>query len=261
MYLQRQAKYATGAFCQGLLILATMNEQEKNQREQILKLLTEKSVMKQDVYTNTIAVFNELKEVLKGKSDDLAQSISKVDKRVNINYKDTSLQSMQLKVAGDILDFEMHSNVFEFDRSHAMFRTPYIKNSPYNSYCGIISVYNFLADSFKYNRLNDLGYLIARIFINRERKFFVETRTQIGYKYHNFSTAPISGEQLSDIVNELIIYSITFDLFTPPFEAVRQVTVMEMQEKSSSAALRTGKRLGYAGSKESSSNFDDEVNL
>jgi hypothetical protein len=238
-----------------------MNEQEKNQKEAIIKLLSEKSVMKQDVYTNTIAVFNELKDILKTKADDLAQSISKVDKRVNIYYKDTSLQSMQLKVAGDILDFEMHSNVFEFDRSHAMFRTPYIKSSPYNSYCGIISVYNFLADSFKYNRLNDLGYLVARIFINREKKFFVETRTQIGYKYHNFSAQPISNGQLADIVNELIIYSITFDLFTPPYEAVRQVTVMEMQEKSSSNSLRTGKRLGYMGSKENASNFDDEVNL
>jgi hypothetical protein len=34
-----------------------------------------------------------------------------------------------------------------------------------------------------------------------------------------------------------------------------------MQEKSSSSALRTGKRLGYTGSKESSSTFDDEAHL
>ncbi|MCC6371495.1 MAG: hypothetical protein IT236_10870 [Bacteroidia bacterium] len=238
-----------------------MNEQETKQKETIIKLLSEKSVMKQDVYTNTIAVFNLLKEILKEKADDLSGTISKVDKRVNIHYKETSLQSSQLKVAGDILDFEMHSNVFEFDRSHAMFRTPYIKNSEYNSYCGIISVYNFLADSFKYNRLNDVGYLIARIFVNREKRFFIETRTQIGYKYNIFSADAVTREQLSDIVNELIIYSITFDLFTPPFDAVRQVSVMEMQEKSSSNSLRTGKRLGYMGSKEGSSNFDDEVNL
>jgi len=238
-----------------------MTEHEKKQRENILKLLTEKSVMKQDVYSNTISVFGELKDVLKEKADDFSSTISKIDKRVNIHFKENSLQSMQLKVAGDILDFEMHSNVFEFDRAHAMFRTPYIKGDIFNSYCGIISVYNFLADSFKYNRLNDVGYLIARIFVNREKRFFVETRTQIGYKYNNFSSGPLTRSELTDIVNELIIYSITFDLFTPPFEAVRQVTVMEMQERSSSSALRTGKRLGYMGSKEGGSYFDDEVNL
>jgi hypothetical protein len=238
-----------------------MTEQEKQQKEIIMKLLSEKSVMKQDVYTNTIAIFNEFKEILRNKASELQDEIIRVDKRVNIYFKEISLQSMHLKIAGDILDFQMHSNVFEFDRSHPMFKSGYIKNNEYNSYCGIISVYNFLADSYKYSRFNDLGYLIARIFVNREKKFFVETRTQIGYKYGSFSKEPISKEQMTDIVNELIIYAISFDLFTPPYDSVRQVTVAEMQEKSSSSALRTGKRLGYSGSKESDGAFDDQAHL
>lgn len=238
-----------------------MSTQTEKQKETILKLLSEKSVMKQDVYSNTISVFNQVKEILKERAEDLSDEILKVDKRINIFYKDISLQSMQLKVAGDLLDFQMHSNVFEFDRSHPMHKTAYVRNNIMNSYCGIISVYNFLADSYKYNRLNDLGYLIARIFINREKHFFVETKTQIGYKYHNFSLEPINKGHITDIINELIIYSVTFDLFTPPYDAVRQVTVYEMQEKSSSAALRTGKRLGYGGSAESTSHFDDEAHL
>jgi hypothetical protein len=237
------------------------SEQEKKQMETILKLLSEKSVMKQDVYSNTIAVFNELKDILKERAEELSDNVLKVDKRVNIYFKEISLQSMQLKIAGDILDFQMHSNVFEFDHSHPMFKTGYIRNNELNSYSGIISVYNFLADSYKYNRMNDLGYLIARIFINREKRFFVETRTQIGYKYHNFSNGPLSKTEMSDIVNELVIYSIMFDLFTPPYDSVRQVTVAEMQEKSSSSALRTGKRLGYTGSVEANSGFDDEAHL
>lgn len=239
-----------------------MNEQEKKQNDTILKLLAEKSVMKQDVYSNTITVFNELKEILKERSEELSNQISEIDKRVHIYYKDVSLQGMYLKVAGDILDFQMHSNVFEFDRSHPMYKTSYIKDNDLNSFSGIISVYNFLADSYKYNRLNDLGYLVARIFINREKKFFLETRTQIGYKYNAFSAQPVSKEELIDIINELIIYSITFDLFTPPFDVVKAVTVAEIQEKSSSSILRTGKRLGYLSSSSNSiGTFDDEVNL
>ncbi len=235
--------------------------QTEKQQETILQLLKVKSVMKQDVYSNTISVFSQIKDILKERADTLSDEILKIDKRVNIFFKDISLQSMQLKVAGDILDFQMHSNVFEFDRSHPMFKTGYIKNNEINSYCGIISVYNFLDDYYKYNRLNDLGYLVARIFINRENRFFVETKTQIGYRYHNFSPDAISKHQLTDIINELIIYSITFDLFTPPYDSVKQVTVYEMQEKSSSSALRTGKRLGYTGTSESTSTFDDEIHL
>lgn len=238
-----------------------MSEQTEKQKQHILKLLSEKSVMKQDVYSNTIAVFNQIKEISKARAEELSEEIVKVDKRINIFYKDVSLQSMQLKVAGDLLDFQMHSNVFEFDKSHPMYKTAYIRNNDMNSYSGIISIYNFLADSYKYNRLNDLGYLIARIFINRENHFFVETKTQIGYKYHNFSDKPITREDLENIINELIIYSVTFDLFTPPYDAVRQVTVYEIQEKASSAALRTGKRLGYGGHKDNASTFDDEIHL
>src|SRR5690606_28816665 len=108
----------------------------------------------------------------------------------------------------------------------------------------------FLADSYKYNRLNDVGYLIARIFVNREKRFFVETRTQLGYRYAQFSNEPVSTADLRDLVNEMIIYAISFDLFTPPYDSVRQVTVAEMMEKSSASALRTGKRLGYLSSSE-----------
>lgn len=217
--------------------------------------------MKQDVFSNTVTVFNLLKEVVKESADDLSHESSKIDKRITISYKEVSTQSMQIKVAGDILEFYMHSNVFEFDHSHPMFKTGYIKNNPLNSYCGIINVYNFLADSYKYNRLNDLGDLIARIFINREKKFFIETRTQIGYKYMNFSDQPVDKETLIEIINELIIFAVTFDLFTPPYESVRQVSVQEMQEKQSSNSLRTGKRLGYAGTGITNSTNDEEINL
>ncbi|WP_317898118.1 hypothetical protein [Aurantibacillus circumpalustris] len=239
-----------------------MSTPSENQKETIISLLATKSVMKQDVYSNTIAIFNQLKEILKEKADFFADEAAKIDSRVNLFYKDISLQSMQLKVAGDILDFQMHSNVFGFDKSNAMYKTAYVRDNPLNAFCGIINVYNFLADSYKYNRLNDVGSLIARIFINRENHFFVETKTQIGYKYHNFSIQPISKENLTDIVMELIIYSITFDLYTPPYDSVGQVTVYEMQEKSSSAALRTGKRLGYGGHhNDQGRTFDDEAHL
>jgi hypothetical protein len=237
-----------------------MSDLHNKQNEMIIKLLAEKSAMKQDVFTNTIAVFNMLKEILKDRSDELANSVNKIDKRIAITYKDINTQSMHIKVAGDVLDFFMHTNVFEFEQSHPMFKTGYIKNDPLNSFCGIINVYNFLADSYKYNRLNDLGYLIARIFVNRERKFFIETKTQIGYKYMNFSLDALDKDTLTEVVNELIIFAVLFDLYTPPFDAVRQVTVHELQEKGSSNALRTGKRLGYSGTA-SEGLVDDEVNL
>lgn len=228
-----------------------MSEQLDKQRKLIIELLKEKSVMKQDVYRNTIQAFSMMRDVCKDVSRDLKAEIESIDRRVTLNFIDVNQYAMQLKVAGDMLEFYMHTNVFEFDRSHPMFKTGYIKQNEYNSYCGIINIYNFLADSFQYNRYNDLGYLVARIFVNREMKFFLEAKGPLGLKYNTFSSEPLSKEALQEIINDLIIFVISFDLFTPPFDTVREVTVNEMQEKTSSVNLRTGKRLGYGASESS----------
>lgn len=234
-----------------------MSHVVNTQKEQILKLLKEKSVMKQDVFRNTISSFALVKECAREIAADLATETHEIDKRIIVTATETNAYATQLRVAGDMLEFFMHTNVFEFEKSHAMFRTGYIKQNDYNSYCGIINVYNFLADSFKFNRLNDLGYLVCRIFINREMKFFIEAKGPVGVKYSSFSSEPLGKEQVYEIINDLIIYAITFDLFTPPIEQVREVSVNEIQEKVSSINLRTGKRLGYG----TSAAYDEDSNM
>jgi hypothetical protein len=234
-----------------------MSQQIEKQKEIIVKLLKEKSVMKQDVFRNTISAFDLLKSGIEETSADLINSIKDFDKRIIVSANESNNYSIQLKVAGDTLEFFMHTNVFEFEKTHPVYRTGYVKQNPYNSYCGIINVYNFLSDSFKFNRLNDLGYLVCRIFINREMRFFIEAKGTLGAKYASFSDEPINKDQIREIINDLIIYAISFDLFTPPFEAVREVSVSEIQEKVSSINLRTGKRLGYG----SGPAFEEDTNM
>lgn len=241
-----------------------MKKNLNDQRQVILKLLAEKAVMKQNVFANTISVFDQIRNSSRNVVNELSSEIRGVDSRVTLAFKEFNQQSFQLKVAGDMLQFDMHTNVFEFERSHPVYKSSYVKKNELNSFCGIISVYNFLADSFKYNRINDVGFLIARIFVNREKKFFIETKTPLNSKYSNYSDEPITDDHIADIINELIIFSISFDLFIPPYDAVKHVSVMEIQEKASSAVLKTGKRLGYIGhgsGSGSETNFEDETNL
>lgn len=234
-----------------------MSDTLSKQKEQIIKLLKEKSVMKQDVFRNTIAAFDMVKKCVQEIASDLNTETQAIDKRIVVSTLETTSYATQLKVAGDMLEFFMHTNVFEFDKSNPMFKTGYVKQNEYNSYCGIINVYNFLADSFKFNRLNDLGYLVCRIFVNREMRFFIEAKGSMGIKYSSFSVEPLNKEQLHEIINDLIITAITFDLFTPPIEQIREVSVNEIQEKVSSINLRTGKRLGYG----TSASYDEDTNM
>jgi len=229
----------------------------QQQKQKIFSLLKEKSILKQDVFSNTISIFNKFKEQSKNIANELKAQISPIDKRINIFYSEVNQFAYQLKIAGDVLEFFMHTNVFELEKSSPLYKSPYIKKNPLNAYCGIIYVYNFMADSFKFNRLNDIGILIARIFINKENHFFIETKLPIVTKYSNFSLEPINITTIKEIINELIIFAIQFDLTTPPFDLVKEITINEINEKTSWITLRTSKRLGFV----SDSNNDDDFSF
>ena len=190
--------------------------ESEDKKPQIISTLKEKSLLKQNVYDNTFQAFGMLKDILKSLSKDMNINLAGVDTRVRLEYTDRSNFDAQIKVAGDILLFSMHSNIFQFDREHPVWKTPYIQKNKYNAYSGIINIYNFLADSFKYSRLDDLGYLIARIFINHEKQYLVEGKRQIGMLFTNYGNEEITRASLENIILTAIQYALEFDLLVPP---------------------------------------------
>lgn len=214
----------------------------------IVDTLKEKSCMKQDVYDNTAEVFTSTKKVLKYLVTNFNKQLrpdKEVDRRIFLEYRDRGQFEAEIRVAGDLLVFIMHSNIFSFDKSHAMWKTSYVKDDPNNSYCGIISIYNFLSDSFKYNRLNDLGYLIGRIFINKENHYFVEGKRQLGFLYNDFANAVIDTKALREIVQSSILYAMDFDLLVPPYDKMQFMSVEQMNDRINKSKIQTGKRLGF----------------
>jgi hypothetical protein len=222
-----------------------MEKKKKEPQDLIMENLLEKSSMKQKVYDNTFIAFNSIKDVLHDISNELNTSIKNNDKRVKLEFRDRGKFEAEIRVAGDILIFSMHTNVFEFDRDHSIWKLPYVQENRLNSYCGMINIYNFLTDSFKYNRLDDLGYLIGRIFINRENHYFVEGKRQMGFLYNNFGQATINKEAIIKIIETAILYSLEFDLLVPPYDMVKIASVAQMNTKIESSKLQTGKRLGF----------------
>ena len=106
---------------------------EINEKKQaIVGTLKEKSVLKQRVYDRTFEAFCQVKDILKSFAKEANVSLGKIDSRVNLEFTDRSIFDAQLKVAGDILFFSMHSNIFQFDREHPAWKTPYIQKNKYN---------------------------------------------------------------------------------------------------------------------------------
>jgi hypothetical protein len=221
--------------------MSDLNEKKQT----IIGTLKDKSVLKQKVYDNTFESFCIVKEILKGLTKEVNSNLGNIDTRIKLEYTDRSNFDAQLKVAGDILFFSMHSNIFQFDREHPAWKTAYIQKNRYNAYSGIINIYNFLADSFKYTRLDDLGYLIARIFINHEKQYFVEGKRQMGMLFTNYGSEEISRESLQIIISTAIQYALEFDLLVPPYDTVKIATVGQAEAKIQHSRVITGKRLGF----------------
>lgn len=219
--------------------------EKKNSFELILDTIRDKSVMKQQVYKNTCLMFSHFGKVLQEVCEELQVALEDVSKVIKIKYSEDSSFERQLKIAGDVLIFAMHTNVFQFDRSHAMWNTSYVREDNYRAFCGVINVYNFLTDSFKYDRKNDSGYLVARIFVNRDMHYFVEGKRQLGILYNDFVHAKLDKKQIRKIVESIILYTLDFDLLTPSYDIVKEVTVSEIEQLTSHVKMRTGKRLGF----------------
>lgn len=205
-----------------------------------------KTNVKHEVYQKTVSSFALLKEVLK----DLAESYyemlkDKVDDGLLPAFEEKGNFEAEFKIGGDMLIFSMHSNVFVFNRDHPIWKLDYVKQNPMNSYCGVFNIYNFLNDSFKYNRLEDLGYLIARIFVNRENHFFVEGKRQSSDLVKDFVKDELTREYLKEILETAIQYAVDFDLLVPPYDQIKIATVEQMHAEINHSRIQTGKRLGF----------------
>ncbi|KWW29568.1 MAG: hypothetical protein AUK63_1479 [bacterium P3] len=214
-------------------------------KPELTRLVFEKSQLKEEVYRATRESFDIFRDITQKINTRFEEQKRSQQSNVRFEFADRGDFEFQISFGGDILLFMMHSNIFAFSRDHQVMKTPYIREDSTRSYCGVIHIYNFLADSFIYQRDNDLGYLIGRVFINRERHYFIEGKRELGMLYNNFNTSVIETGTVQSIIESAIEYTTNFDLLTPPYDEVKMVSVGEMRATMDKKSIVTGKRLGF----------------
>lgn len=218
-----------------------MNETQ----QELVDLLKSKSILKQSVYHNNIKWFNVFRKELNSCVAILKKDLDSSADDIRLKIVDRSDTELQLYIGSDVLIFQMHTNVFKIADDNYVHQSSYIKKNANNAYCGIINIYNFLADSYQFNRSNDYGYLISRIFVNSEDHFFIEGKGQLEFVYKDFLNQVLNKEVIIDVIMKVAAFAVDFDLITPPYDKVSVVSVNEMQTISSNSKLKTGKRLGF----------------
>ena len=222
-----------------------MKRKENSKSVELFNKLVRKATLKQKVYRNTLDTLNLLKNGMNSLVYEYDALKSTEAKKIPFTFIDRGEFDAELKFAADTLVFMMHTNVFEIPRDHEVMNTPYIREDKDRSYCGIISIFNFLSDSFKYNRLNDIGYLIGRVMVNKDMHYFTEGKREIGFLYNSFGVSKMNEQSASEILHSAIYYTINFDLLVPPYDDVNMASVQEFISAIDSMQLKTGKRLGF----------------
>ncbi|MDR2891454.1 MAG: hypothetical protein LBV18_07690 [Alistipes sp.] len=212
----------------------------------LLQAVIEKSNLSQRIYDNTFAVMTKLKEILHELASELDEELEeRLDERVRIEYRDRGKYEAHFFFGENLLIFSMHTDIFRFAPGDAIWNNAYVADAPDNAACGIINVWNFLKDSFEHKRPLDEGYLVARIFVNREMQFMVEGKGQGAFLRPEFGRHQVTKDALGDVVEAAIDYSLSFDLLVPPYQSGKVATAEQFNTRLENSKMQTGKRLGY----------------
>jgi hypothetical protein len=222
----------------------------ESKMSQINEILCKKSATKQLAYKITHDVFKEIKVAMQDMQTEILPCIQEDAPAVEIKYYDKGEFEAHFKFAGDTIVVMMHTNIFDFDENHYISKTRYVKEEPLREYCGLIQIYNFLSDSLRYNREQDSGYLIGRMFVNKERHFFIEGKRPLSFMYSDFEKSIVTKESLRNILEEAVLFCLHFDLQVPPVDSVNYLSVEQKNQMSYSSGMPTSKRLGFVMSSE-----------
>lgn len=227
-------------------------EPEQDPLEHIQRMLENKSTAKQITYKILISAFESLARESKRVVGELKKRVKPSDQDVTVDFKRINEHEFQVKLAGDLLIFVVHTNIVTFDEGHDVMKDPYIKENEINRYFGQIMIYNFMSDSIKFNRVNDPGYLLARLLVNHDGRYIVEGEGKVGVVYSHISPAPITEHDLNVLVKLGLTLAIENDLMAPPYPDVKFITLYQKLEKTQElgAGQKIGFRMSYHGKSE-----------
>ncbi|MFC5271964.1 hypothetical protein [Adhaeribacter terreus] len=219
----------------------------------IFEGLRQKSSAKQAIYRNTKQAFDQFRKISIDLVKKLSDRVTSLDSSVLIEYRDVSEFEFHIKISGDLLVFVMHSNVVTFPEDYDLMKTEYVEADFKRRFFGHIMAYNFMADSIKYGRMNDPGYLLGRLLINIENHFYLEGVDQLNLRYQDIARNVLNEEAILLMVESAIIAAVNNDLMARNIDDMRTITV---KQKLDNQQISRNQKVGFNFSYEASHYHD-----
>ncbi len=213
----------------------------------ILEKLTTKASLKQAIYAHTLDTFEEMKRITKEIAEELASNIAPIDEKVKVEFTDKGEFEFHVKFSGDTLVFQMHSNVVKLMAQDPLNQQSYLSENPNNGFFGTIRVYNFLSDTIKYNRIQDQGVLLARLMVNWEKHYHIESPVYFNHIQPNIEKNVLNENNLRFFIQSAMISAIDSDLVAPPYQNIQLIS---WQQQMSNNQGKAGSKLGFHMSNE-----------
>ncbi|MBR7951445.1 hypothetical protein KBK19_15920 [Microvirga sp. STR05] len=213
----------------------------------IFEGLKQKSSAKQAIYRNTLATFDMLRSVSQELVVELSRRITPVDSTVIIEYRPVNEMEFHIRFSGDLLVFVMHSNIVTFPDDYGPMDTKYVEEDFRRRFFGHIMAYNFMADSIKYQRLNDPGYLVGRLLINIDNHYFLEGVQQLELPDNDMSDNAVTPDGLKLFVESAMVAAVNNDLIAPPLNDIQKISV---KQKLENQQVSRGSKVGFSFSNE-----------
>jgi len=217
--------------------------------DQIFDGLKQKSTAKQAIFRNTQAAFDCLRKVSQELVVELSRKLTPLDSSVVIEYLSVNDMEFHIKFSGDLLVFVMHSNVVTFADDYGPMPSAYVAHDFRRRFFGHIMAYNFMADSIKYQRLNDPGYLVGRLLVNIENHYFLEGVQQLELPDNDMSDNIITTDAMRLFVESAMIAAVNNDLIAPPLPEIQKISV---KQKLENQQVSRGSKVGFSFSHQQS---------
>jgi len=205
--------------------------------------LREKSSAKQAIFRATQAAFTLLRQTSQQLCLELTQKVTAdADASVRIECLPINEMEFHIRFSGDLLVFVMHSNIVTFPDDFDLLNTPYVAADFRRRFFGHIMAYNFMADSIRYQRLSDPGYLLGRLLINIDNHYFLEGVQQLELPDHDMSHSPVTAASLRLFVESAMIAAVNNDLIAPPLPEIQRISV---KQKLENQQVSRGSKVGF----------------
>ncbi len=214
----------------------------KRLRNTIVSTLTPQAATRHAVEAAVSEKFESLCSVLENLAAEYRELL---DPQVVVKFERQARHVGVFTLDADVLVFVQLTDVFQFDREHEAMASEYVKSQPSRSFVGTVHVYNFLADSFKYDREEDNGYLVARIFINSEEGFFVEGKRQRNMGVSHYGEQLLTRENWRKVAETAFKYAVEENPLVPPYELVMQTDMATLKQYIMTSKIKTAKRMGF----------------